>query len=196
MLLYRAGKLLFYLYFKIINRLTIVGKEHFPRQGGVLICSNHISNFDPPLVGTAAPRQVRFMGKAELFSNSFMNWLMTTLGVFPVKRGFNDKQALRNGLRILNGGEVIGLFPEGTRSKSGKLGKGLAGAGFFALRSNAVVVPCAITGSYGFFKKNKVVFGRPIDFQEFKDRKLSANEATEIIMHHIQELLDSEERKI
>lgn len=196
MFLYRIGKQIFFLYFKLINRLTIEGIEHFPKKGGVLICSNHRSNFDPPLVGVAAPRPVRFMGKEELFSNAIMRWLMTTLGVFPVKRGFNDKKALRNGLHILNNGEVIGLFPEGTRNKTGKLGKGLAGAGFFALRSNAVVVPCAIVGSYRLFQKNKIIFGRPIDFKEFTDRKLSAKDATEIIMNHIQELLNSKERNI
>ncbi|PWA12438.1 1-acyl-sn-glycerol-3-phosphate acyltransferase [Pueribacillus theae] len=193
--IYLLGKFLFFIYFKTFNRLTIVGKDNIPVDKGVLLCSNHISNFDPPLVGVATPRKVRFMAKAELFSNPIMKWLMNALGTFPVKRGLNDKQALRNGINILNNGEVLGFFPEGTRSKTGKLGSGLAGAGFFALRSDAVVVPCAIVGSYKPFKKIIIIFGKPVNFKEYSE-KMSAKDATAIIMEQISGLLESSERNI
>lgn len=192
---YPLGKFLFFIYFKTFNRITIVGKDNIPLDKGVLLCSNHISNFDPPLIGVSTPRKVRFMGKAELFSNPIMKWLMNALGTIPVKRGLNDKQALRNGINLLNNGEVLGFFPEGTRSKTGKLGSGLAGAGFFALRSDAVVVPCAIVGSYKPFKKIIIIFGKPVNFKEYSE-KMSAKDATAIIMERISGLLESSERNI
>lgn len=196
MYLYHIGKALLFIYFKIVFRLTVIGKENVPKESGVLLCANHTSNYDPPVLGVAFPRVVRFMGKAELFNNPIMKWLMIRIGVFPVKRGLGDKQALRNGLNLLNNGEVMGIFPEGTRSKTGELGEGLAGSGFFALRSTAVVIPCAIIGTYKPFHKLKVVFGEPIDFDDYKDKKLSAKEATAIIMDKIRELLESEGRNI
>lgn len=196
MVLYHIGKALLFVIFKLLFRFTVVGKENVPAEQGVLLCSNHKSNFDPPMLGVAAPRIVRFMAKQELFNNPLMNWLLIRIGGFPVKRGLGDKQALRNGLNLLNGGEVMGIFPEGTRSKTGELGQGLAGAGFFALRSNAVVIPCAIVGHYKPFNKIKVIFGKPINFEQRKEEKLSAKEATEIIMDEIQQLLDNERRNI
>ncbi|MEH7484066.1 lysophospholipid acyltransferase family protein, partial [Neobacillus drentensis] len=105
-----------------------------------------------------------------------------------VKRGFNDREALRTGLKLLKDGHVFGLFPEGTRSKTGELGKGLSGAGFFALRSTAAVVPCAIIGPYRSFRKLKVVYGQPIDLEEMRKEKASAEQVTELIMSKIEKL--------
>ncbi len=192
MYLYRVGKVILFIAFKILFRLSIKGKENFPKQQGVLLCSNHISNFDPPILGVASPRIIRFMAKEELFHIPVLNWLFKKLGGFPVKRGLGDKQALRKGLELLNNGEVLGIFPEGTRSKTGELGKGMAGAGFFALRSNAVVIPCAIVGNYRPFRKIKVIFGKPIQFDELKKEKHSTKDATELIMNEIQQILEKE----
>ena len=89
----------------------------------------------------------------------------------------------------------MGLFPEGTRSKDGTLGKGFSGAGFFALRGEANVVPCAIIGPYKPFKKLKVVFGEPIDISPYRERKASADEVTDVIMEHISQLLDQHKSK-
>ena len=86
------------------------------------------------------------------------------MNAYPVKRGMSDREAFRNTLKILKSGKVVGMFPEGTRSKTGELGKGLAGAGFFALKGgDAVVVPCAIIGPYKAFRRLKVVYGKPLD---------------------------------
>ena len=123
------------------------------------------SNLDPPTVGIAAPRQVHFMAKEELFSAPVLGKILPHINAFPVKRGMSDREALRKGLGVLKEGKVLGLFPEGTRSETGELGKGLAGAGFFALRSKAQIVPCAVIGPYKPFKRLKVVFGKPIEFE-------------------------------
>lgn len=172
-----------------IYRIEVLGTENIPSEGGVLLCSNHIDNLDPPVVGITSPRPVHFMAKDELFSVPVLGKIVSHLNAFPVKRGMSDREALRKGLAILKEGKVLGLFPEGTRSKTGIIGKGLAGAGFFALRSNAEVVPCAIIGPYKAFGKLKVVYGKPIDMQEIREKKLNAEQATDLIMSEIQKLI-------
>ncbi len=175
---------------KPLYRVEVIGVEQFPKEGGVLLCSNHISNLDPPIVGITAPRPIHFMAKEELFHVPVLKHLLPPLHAFPVKRGMSDRQALRIGLDVLKQGNVLGIFPEGTRNKDGKLQKGLSGVGFFALRTNAAVVPCAIIGPYRPFKKLKVVYGTPIDMEPFRERKASPEEVTDYIMSHIQALLD------
>ncbi|WRP05091.1 lysophospholipid acyltransferase family protein [Rossellomorea aquimaris] len=176
-----------------LYRIEVKGLEHFPEEGGVLLCTNHIDNLDPPVVGISAPRPVSFMAKEELFSVPVLGKLLPDLRAFPVKRGMSDREALRKGLQVLKRGDVLGLFPEGTRSKTGKIGKGLAGAGFFALRSDAYVVPCAIIGPYKPFRKLKVVFGPPIAMEGIREQKLNAEKTTEIIMQHIEKLIHEHE---
>ncbi len=85
--------------------------EHFPKEGGVLLCSNHIDNLDPPVVGVAAPRPVSFMAKEELFNVPILGKILPGIHAFPVRRGMSDREALRKGLRFLKEGEVLGLFP-------------------------------------------------------------------------------------
>ncbi|HWO75848.1 MAG TPA: lysophospholipid acyltransferase family protein [Bacillus sp. (in: firmicutes)] len=172
-------------------RIQVIGKENIPKEGGVLLCSNHISNLDPPVVGITCPRPISFMAKAELFDAPIFGTILKKVHAFPVKRGMSDREALRTGLKALKDGHVLGLFPEGTRSKTGELGKGLAGAGFFAMRTDAKVVPCAIIGEYKFFRKIKVVYGKPIDFDEMRENKASAEEATDHIMSAIKALIDT-----
>ena len=174
--------------FKPLYRMEAIGLEHFPKDGGVLLCANHIHNFDPIIVGIMAPRPVHYMAKEEIFSVPVLGNIVRNCNAFPVKRGFTDREALRTGLKVLKDGHVLGLFPEGTRSKTGELGKGLAGAGFFALRSTAAVVPCAIIGPYRSFRKLKVIYGEPIDLDEMRKEKASAEQVTELIMSKIDKL--------
>lgn len=188
--MYQFAKNLVWTTLKPIYRFDIKGLEHFPKTGGVLVCSNHIDALDPPVVGITAPRPVHFMAKEELFNMPILKPLLPKLNAFPVKRGLSDREALRRALSLLKNGDVMGLFPEGTRSKDGKLGKGFSGAGFFALKGEADVVPCAIIGPYKPFKRLKVVYGKPIMMQPFRDRKASADEVTLVIMSEIQKLLN------
>ncbi|MBM7604446.1 1-acyl-sn-glycerol-3-phosphate acyltransferase [Metabacillus crassostreae] len=170
-------------------RIKVEGLEHFPKEGAVLLCTNHISNLDPPVVGVTSPRKVLFMAKAELFNVPVLNGLLKNFGTFPVKRGGGDREALRAGLKVLKEGNVLGLFPEGTRSKNGELGKGLPGAGFFALRSDAAVVPCAIIGPYKSLKTLRVVYGKPINMEKYRQEKITPEEMTNIIMSEIGNLI-------
>lgn len=188
--LYTFGKALVKTALTPLYRFEVIGLEKFPKEGGILLCSNHIHALDPPVVGMTAPRTVHFMAKEELFKTPILGPILPKVNAFPVKRGMSDREALRSALKILKGGEVMGLFPEGTRSTDGVLKKGLSGAGFFALRGEADVVPCAIVGPYKMFRKVKVVYGEPIAMAPFRERKASADEVTEAIMERIQSILD------
>lgn len=181
--------------FRPLFRVKAVGQENLPKEGGVLLCSNHIHNFDPILLGINIDRQVHFMAKKELFSGPVLKKIFTSLGAFPVRRGMSDREALRTGLKVLKEGHVMGLFPEGTRSKTGELGKPLAGAGFFALRTEAAVVPCAVVGSYKPFSRMTVIYGEPIDMSQLRKNKASADEAAEHIMNEIKKLIDTHKMK-
>ncbi len=172
-------------------RAKAIGIENIPNEGGVLICSNHINNLDPPIVGIASKRDIHFMAKEELFQIPILKGILPKVHAFPVKRGLSDREALRKGLAVLKEEQVLGLFPEGTRSKDGLLGEGLAGAGFFALRSKAAVLPCAIIGPYKMFRPVKIVFGKPIDFERIREEKVSADDATKAIMTEIQTLINN-----
>ncbi|MBB4823784.1 1-acyl-sn-glycerol-3-phosphate acyltransferase [Sporosarcina luteola] len=188
--LYPLGKFLVSTIFFPLYRIKVIGKENFPEDGGVLLCANHIENFDPPVVGITCPRTVHFMAKEELFQTPVLKSVLPSVNAYPVKRGMSDREAFRTTLKLLKEGKVVGLFPEGTRSKTGELGKGLAGAGFFALKGNAKVVPCAIVGPYKPFRQLKVVYGKPLDMTEYRERKASAEEVTEVIMNAIRQLLE------
>ncbi|MDI2589133.1 lysophospholipid acyltransferase family protein [Psychrobacillus sp. NEAU-3TGS] len=194
MYLYSFAKTVVYGILKPIYRFEVIGAENFPKEGGILLCSNHIDNLDPPVVGINAPRPVNFMAKEELFNLPILKSILPGVRAFPVKRGMSDRDALRRAIKLLKDGEVVGLFPEGTRSKDGQLGKGFSGAGFFALRGEANVVPCAIIGPYKPFKRLKVVYGDVIDMQPYRERKASAEEVTEVIMARIAELLEQYKR--
>ena len=139
--LYTFGKALVGIVLKPMYRFEVIGTEKFPKEGGILLCTNHINALDPPVVGMSAPRPVHFMAKEELFNAPVLGKILPKVNAFPVKRGMSDREALRTALKKLKSGEVVGLFPEGTRSTDGVLKKGLSGAGFFALRGDADVVP-------------------------------------------------------
>jgi 1-acyl-sn-glycerol-3-phosphate acyltransferase len=175
--------------FKPWYRIEVSGLEYFPKEGGVLLCTNHIHNFDPLVVGITAPRPVHFMAKEELFNVPVLGNIVRNCNAFPVKRGKGDRESLRAGLKVLKDGNVFGLFPEGTRSKTGEIGKGLSGAGFFALRTEADVVPCAIIGPYKSLKTLKVVYGKPIAMDEMRAVKASAEQVTDLIMSEIDKLI-------
>ncbi len=180
--------------FRIIYRAEVHGQENVPKEGGAIIAANHISLWDPPFVGAFCPRRVSFMAKKELFENSIFSSIITSLGAFPVNRGAADRNAIKTALTVLDEGKCLGLFPEGTRSKSGKLGEPEAGIGLIAYKANVPIVPVAITGTNGkgLFPKFTIRFGKPIPAGDPKDKKLMTTLPTQI-MTEIQKLLDEEQ---
>lgn len=189
MTFYAFARSVVYTIFKPWYRVKATGVENFPKEGGVLLCANHIHNFDPIIVGIMAPRPVHYMAKEEIFRVPVLGKIVAMCNAFPVKRGMSDREALRKGLSVLKEGHVLGLFPEGTRSKTGELGKGLAGAGFFALKTDAIVLPCAVIGPYKSFRSLKVVYGKPIEMEQLRREKASAEQVTELIMSEIHKLI-------
>ncbi|MGE6491564.1 lysophospholipid acyltransferase family protein [Exiguobacterium sp. NPDC077395] len=171
-------------------RVEFIGREHVPKDGSILVCSNHQSNWDPVLLACAIPKErpLRFFAKKELFSVPVLKHILNRAGQIPVSRGEGDRQALRVVLQKLKEDEVISIFPEGTRSKDGTLGKAQAGVGFFAMRSDAHILPIAIIGRYKFRAKLRVVIGKPIDLTPLKERKANAQEAADLIMDTIADL--------
>lgn len=118
-----------------------------PRQGPLIVAINHLSLLDPILVGAALPRPVHFMAKEELFRYPLLGLLLRWVRAFPVRRGEADREAIASGLRILQAGGVVGIFPEGTRSLDGRLLSLQGGTAFLALKSGAPIVPVAISGT-------------------------------------------------
>ena len=173
-----------------LYRIETVGTEHFPKDGGVLLCSNHINNLDPPVVGISCPRPVAFMAKEELFKAPVLKHILPHVHAFPVKRGMSDREALRTGMKILKENNVLGLFPEGTRSKNGELGKGSGRGRILCSAYGSCRCSMCHIGSYKPFRKLKVIFGHPVDLDGLRAEKANAEEVTEVIMAEIQKLLD------
>ncbi|KEO83664.1 lysophospholipid acyltransferase family protein [Tumebacillus flagellatus] len=191
MMLYRLFRSFFRGLLTLTNRYESIGQENIPKSGGVMLCSNHISNWDPILLGCGMERQVHFMAKAELFKIPVVKNLITAWGAFPVNRGAGDRQSLRTALKVLEDGKCMGLFPEGHRSKTGELGEGQTGVAFFAMRSDCAVVPIAIVGSYKLFRKIRIVYGKPLDLSKYREGKSSKETlalVTQDIMNAIDEL--------
>ncbi|WP_046215002.1 lysophospholipid acyltransferase family protein [Paenibacillus wulumuqiensis] len=186
---YRFIRALIRFFYRILFRIKAEGLEHIPQEGGVLLCSNHISNLDPPMVGILIKRQVRFMAKEELFHAPVLGPIIARLGAFPVKRGGISKESIRTALTILREGGIMGIFPEGTRNSQAAAAK--RGAATFALRSDAAVIPAAIIGNYKLFRTTKVVYGPPVDLSAYKgkDATGTAEEATEKIMEAIRKII-------
>ncbi|MDF2713315.1 MAG: plsC [Paenibacillus sp.] len=187
--LYRFGRWVCRVYFKTFYRIEASGQENIPSEGAVILCSNHISTLDPPLVGTPLERKVFFMAKAELFKIPLFGPLIAGLGAFPVKRGGVSKESIRHALQLLGDGGVLGIFPEGTRGG----GMGKKGAASLAVRSGATVIPVAIIGKYKLFGKLKVVYGKPVDLSAMREaaNSDSLEQATEHIMASIRKLIEA-----
>ena len=199
--MYELLRIFFAILFSFVFRWRISGTENIP-TGGVIIAANHISLWDPPVVGTAISRKVHFMAKEELFANPVFGWLISRLGAFPVKRGAADRTAIRTALTLLKNGSILVIFPEGTRSKDGKLGAPEAGLALLALKAGVPVVPTAIIGTNKLFRDNhllpkfRVLFGKPLLFSRDNADKESMGQIGTQVMTEISHLLEEADNSV
>jgi len=136
------------LFFHVYLRMARIGREHFPDHGPAIIASNHRSFFDPFIIGTMARRPLYYVAKRELFEiNPVITWLIAALGAFPVDRGRGDRDTIATAKELLARGEMVLIFPEGTRTRPGPLGKPHRGVGRLAIETGAPVIPVAIIGT-------------------------------------------------
>ncbi|HEU5369868.1 MAG TPA: lysophospholipid acyltransferase family protein [Ktedonobacterales bacterium] len=147
---YETCRVIVRLIVPLLIRLRVIGVENVPRTGPVILVSNHLNWTDIPMIGLRVMRRTHFMAKSELFQKAPLKWLVIGLGAFPVRRGEADRQAIKQAEEVLKAGQVLVIFPEGTRSRSRKMKAGLAGVALIALRSGAPVVPVGIYGSEKF----------------------------------------------
>ena len=182
--------------FSVFFRTKVIGLENVPTEGAVIVAANHLSNWDPPFLGTFLNREICYMAKEELFKNPIFAAAIRALHVFPVKRGTADKTAIKHAVKLLKDGQCLGIFPEGTRSKTGELGKAEAGVGLITAMTKAPVIPTAIIGTNKIFGEKMfpqlgVVYGKPMHFTgSLKDKEALA-EFSQSIMTEIKALRDS-----
>lgn len=190
--IYAIGQFFLTLFYYPVFGMRVRGRENIPRTGPVLLCSNHSAKRDPVMLGVSQRRQVFYMAKEELFQNWFIGRLLRILGAFPVLRGSGGSDALQEAYSLLDENAVVGVFIEGTRSKTGELGRPKTGAALLAYRTKAPVVPVCITSQDGrppkMFKRTIVNFGRPIPFEELDmpdDSSMQLRRASRKIMARI-----------
>ncbi|MFY9614691.1 MAG: lysophospholipid acyltransferase family protein [Candidatus Dormiibacterota bacterium] len=182
------------------RRMHVSGKENVPREGGLLVISNHIATADPPLLGALFPRPLHFMAKVEWFKNPVIGYLARQFLCFPVVRHTADRSALRYTLALLQQGQAVAIYPEGTRSEDLQIHPPEAGAGFLARQAKVPILPVATWGGEGVLPKGSkfprpahahIVYGKPFQLPE---GKLSNQEAADYMMSKVAELLPDDYR--
>lgn len=200
--LYRIGRVVCRPIFKILYRYKVVNSEAIPQDGkGYLIACNHLSYSDPVLIGLAQKRYSFFMAKAELFKNKFFAALIRGLGAFPVERGAGDGKAINTGEELLRDGNIVTIFIEGGRSKTGELMRPRSGAALVALQTGIPIIPACITvvgNPKHTFAKRIIHFGEPMTVEELGltsgDRR-ELKTASDRIMSKIKEFRENDLRE-
>ena len=193
--------------FRIFTRMEVEGRENIPSRGPLLVISNHAHGLDPPIINASLPWQVLFLAKRELVTeiHGWRRWCIIHYGLIPLDRSRLDRRAFQTALDHLSEGGVLGVFPEGTRSRTGALQRPQMGAAFLALSADAPVLPMAVTGLYGlrpalstFFRRPhvRVRIGAPLSFptSEGAMDRAALREAGQRMMNAIAALMPEELR--
>ncbi len=153
------------------NKITVVGKENIPKDGGLLICANHIAKRDVVMIGLACTRQINFVAKKELFSIPILRAILKGFGAVKVDRGNGDVAAIKTSVRLLEEGHAVAIFPQGHRYPGQNPGQTprKSGAGLIAYRSKAPIIPVCIKTKkqrYALFREVEVIFGKPLSYEQ------------------------------
>ncbi len=189
---------------RLFTRWQVRGRENVPSQGPLLVVANHVNLVDVPLLSASFDRMLIFMAKKELFHFRLIGYLIGSLGAFPVHRGQLDRKVLRQANQVLAEGLALFIFPEGTRSRSGRLQHAFPGSALIALRSGAPILPVGIIGTKKLrgitwvLRRPQIMvnFGLPFHLPPVNGKlsKIELAELTNFIMGHIAELLPVEYR--
>jgi len=178
---------------KIGFKLKIENIEKLPKEGAYIICPNHISFWDTVIIPAYSKRYMYMMAKEELFKKGISKWFWTSIGAFPVKRGKGDIGAIKSTLKYLKNGELVCMFPEGTRSKDGKTKKLKNGAALIASTAKVPIIPVGINADFRPFSKVTIKYGDPISFDELYGKKATKEEleeASEKLFNAIESLIE------
>ena len=191
-LFYRFIRALAIVYVHIVYNCKVINKENLLSNGGIVLCSNHQSFNDVLLLASFCNRPLRFMGKEELFKNKIIAYLFKKLGAFPVSRGKGDSNAIDMAKSIVQNKEVFMIFPEGTRSKDGKMLRAKSGAAVVASSCDAPIIPVAIKYSSNchFFCKASLIFGKPIELKMQEQSRGEIRRISTAIIENIKELYE------
>lgn len=176
-MLYRIVRFFLRIFFKIFFLFREINKPEKLPEGRLIVCANHISNFDALLMIATVQRNVNIMGKKELFNNKLFAWVLNLFGAFPIDRQGVDRQAIRKSSEILENEEILGIFPEGTRIKNveersrEKFNNGVA---MLAVKNDANILPFTIKGNYKLFNRVEVIYHDIIDIKEFNNESRKA----------------------
>jgi len=184
-MLYSFAVTIFFYIFKYLCRWKIEGTENIPKEGPAVVVANHVSYWDAVVLAVAIPRRIYFMGHSGLFKIPVFAQIIKALGAFPVDREKSDRAALRAAMEILNRGDVLGIFPEGTRVRDGNLGNFKMGAAMIAAKTNAPLVPVALINtpnifSRGFFRPFKVVIKEAVYVAKEEGQKVTSQQLEDI----------------
>ena len=179
--------------YHIAFSVKITGQENVPAEGAYIICANHINYLDAAAIVLLNKRKVRFVAKEDLYRVPPLAWLGHLFDMIPIKRNMQDIEAMKRCMKALKNGEILGIFPEGTRKGLAKNKKAKNGAAFMALRTNTKVIPVGIHGTFKFRSKIYVNYGEPIDLSTCQgEDKEKLQEATQVIMDCIIALSEKE----
>ncbi len=198
---YKTCRAAIIFWLKVWERFEVFGQENVPATGGCLLACNHVSYLDPPILGCGAMhRYVHFMARDTLFKSALSRWWLTTIQCVPIDRTRGDISALKKGIQLLKSGQVLGLFPEGTRSINGELQPPKSGIGFLIAKAGVPVVPTYVDGSFRAFPKGakwvkpgkiRIYYGKPIQPEEiarFGDEREAYEQIAKLVMTRISEL--------
>lgn len=181
-LLYSLGRAACRIFTTLKFDLHVYGLRHIPRTGGVLVVSNHQSVLDPVLVGVRSARPFSYMARATLFNkNKFFSWLIRSLNAFPVQLGKGDTGAMKEAIARLKAGEILTMFPEGTRTRDGNLLPIQAGVALIIRRANVPVIPVVVDGAFRAWPKGakfprsvpiRIMYGPPLAVEGLKSDKI------------------------
>ncbi|MGN0775837.1 MAG: lysophospholipid acyltransferase family protein [Candidatus Ventricola sp.] len=171
---------------KVLFFVKIEGRENIPKGRNCVLMGNHQCVLDPLMLALCAPdREIHFMGKKELWNNKLLGWAFTKVHGFPVDRGNMDMGAIRTAMNVLKDGDTLGIFPEGTRSRTGHMLPLMGGAAMLALRSRCDVIPVYIDGNYKPFRRMVVRVGKAVEMDDLLAGRVT-KEACEELTHRIE----------